>query len=111
MKLLVDLGASLAPDTYDGLTPLMSLCGTEVCSSDKNVVSDFDNRIVECAKILINDGNVEVNAKQNQQITALMLAAKRGHSEIVNILISKGAELNAMDSQRWTALCLSLIHI
>ena len=108
VKLLVDLGASLAPDSYDGLTPLMSLCGTEVCSSDKNIVGDFDNRICECAKILINDGNVEVNAKQNQQITALMLAAKRGHSEIVSILIGKGAELNAMDSQRWTALCFAV---
>jgi ankyrin repeat/SAM/basic leucine zipper domain-containing protein 1 len=108
VKLLVDLGASLAPDSYDGLTPLMSLCGSEVCSSDDNIVGDFDNRICECAKILINDGNVEVNAKQNQQITALMLAAKRGHSEIVNILISKGAELNAMDSQRWTALCFAV---
>ena len=108
VKLLVDLGASLTPDSYDGLTPLMSLCGTEVCCSDKNVVSDFDSRICECAKILINDGNVEVNAKQNQQITALMLAAKRGHSEIVKFLISKGAELNAMDSQRWTALCFAV---
>ena len=107
VKLLISLGASIVPDAYDGLTPLMSVCGSE-SSCDINVATDFDSRLLECAEILINDGQVDINAKQNQQITALMLAAKRGHLEIVKLLISKGVVLDAMDSQRWTALCFAV---
>ena len=109
VKLLLELGASLEPDTYDGLTPLMSVCGADIClSSDKSVVENFDARLLECASTLIAEGKVNVNAKQNQQITALMLAAKRGHIEIVDLLIRNKVHLNAMDSQRWTALCFSI---
>ena len=77
-------------------------------SNDKETVAEFDARLLECAKFLIYDGKVNVNAKQNQQITALMLAAKRGHLEIVNLLIQNGVYLDAMDSQRWTALCFAI---
>ena len=109
VKLLLELGVSLEPDAYDGLTPLMSVCGADIClSNDKDTVSNFDDRLLGCAKLLINEGKVNVNAKQNQQITALMLAAKRGHLEIVKLLIQNGVYLDAMDSQRWTALCFSI---
>ena len=109
LNFLLEIGASLEPDTYDGLTPLMSVCGNESClDSDCMDVNDFNNRVFECAKILINTGKVNVNAKQNQQMTALMLAAKSGHLEIVNLLISNGANPNVMDSQRWTALCFAV---
>ena len=109
VKLLLELGASLEADKYDGLTPLMSICGAETClSSDKNVADDLDSRLYECANLLITEGKVNINAKQNQQITALMLAAKRGHLQIVNLLIRNGVYLDATDSQRWTALCFSI---
>ena len=109
LNFLLDIGASLESDSYDGLTPLMSACGNEPClDSDSIDANNFNSRLFECANILINRGKVNVNAKQNQQITALMLAAKSGHLEIVNLLISNGANLNLMDSQRWTALCFAV---
>ena len=107
LDFLLDIGASLESDSYDGLTPLMSVCGNEPCL-DGIDTNNFNSRLFECANILINRGKVNINAKQNQQITALMLAAKSGHLEIVNLLISNGANLNVMDSQRWTALCFAV---
>lgn len=36
--------------------------------------------------------------------TGLMLAAQEGHGEVMRLLIDAGAELNARQSRRWTAL-------
>ena len=109
LNFLMSIGASLECDSYDGLTPLMSVCGNEPCLDSGGIdANNFNNRLFECANILINTGKVNVNAKQNQQITALMLAAKSGHLDIVNLLISNGADLNVIDSQRWTALCFAV---
>ena len=60
----------------------------------------FENRLVECAKLALDDFNQDVNAAQSQGMTALMMAARQGHLKLAQLLIAKGARLDAMDTQR-----------
>ena len=46
----------------------------------------------------------DVNAKDKNGITALMVAFFRGNSEIMKYLVGKGADVNAKDNGGWTAL-------
>lgn len=39
------------------------------------------------------------------QMTSLMLAARDGHSKVLNLLVSHGAEVNAQDSNGYTVIC------
>jgi uncharacterized protein len=38
---------------------------------------------------------VDVNAKRNDGVTALMLASQNGHKDVVELLLDKGADINA----------------
>lgn len=49
-------------------------------------------------------GQVAVNSRGKDGLTALMWAADRGHLEVADILISVGADLNATDGDGQTAL-------
>ena len=51
----------------------------------------------ESAQILIKDGNATVNAYSNQQRTPLHLAALNNHKQIIQLLLSNGADLEWMD--------------
>jgi ankyrin repeat protein len=53
---------------------------------------------------LVQDGGVDVNAKDEDARTALHYAAKGGHLETLKYLVGKGAEVNARDIKRKTAL-------
>ena len=54
-------------------------------------------------------GKMDPNACQTQKITALMLACKHGHDEIVKKLLDiPSLNINAQDSQRWTALMYAI---
>ena len=66
----IEFGADLTADAHDQMTPLMSVCSTS-CShgQDKDV---FEKNLVKCAKILLQKGKVDVNARQSQRLTALM---------------------------------------
>ena len=44
------------------------------------------------------------NVKDKYVETALMWASKEGHKEVVELLIEKGADVNARDNAGWTAL-------
>jgi len=44
---------------------------------------------------LLIDKGADVNAKDITGETALMVAAERGHTEIVKLLIGRGADVNA----------------
>jgi ankyrin repeat protein len=47
---------------------------------------------------------VNLEARDNSDMTALMIAADRGYSDIVKILIYVGADVNAKNKFNWTAL-------
>ena len=53
---------------------------------------------------LLKHGWANPNKKYWRNITALMIAAEKGYCKIVDILISKGAEVNAQDEDGCTAL-------
>jgi len=48
-----------------------------------------------------------VNAKDKYGETALMFAAEKGHTEIVQLLLQKGADVNAKTNSDRTALMLA----
>ena len=48
--------------------------------------------------------DAEINATGRNGMTALMTAANRGHAEMVNLLLFKGADRNLIDDKGRTAL-------
>ena len=60
---------------------------------------------IDVMRILIDKG-ADVNAKNKNGATALILAADKGNAEIVSFLIDKGADVNAKDGNG-TALMLA----
>ncbi|XP_041573916.2 CARD- and ANK-domain containing inflammasome adapter protein-like [Taeniopygia guttata] len=60
---------------------------------------------VDILKILLASGkNKNINDRNVWRKTALHLAAEYGHGELINLLLSHGAAINASDSSRDTAL-------
>ncbi len=67
---LLEYGADLSPDPSDLLTPLMSACSASPTHGrDKEYV---EVKLGDCARILLETGKIDVNAKQTQKLTALM---------------------------------------
>ncbi len=76
----------------------MSLTVTEV----KLLQASFSDEIHDLEKCLAE--GVNINAKSDSGITALMYAADRGNTQSANKLIESGADVNATDNDNWTAL-------
>ena len=66
-----------------------------VCSSEV----EEEACLVECAELLLDSGQEDVNQVQRQRMTAIMLAAKYGRVRLVRLLVARGAGLNKVDSQ------------
>ncbi len=61
--------------------------------------SDFDKLVEEALK-----EGIDVNLKDCNGLTALMIAADKGSGEIVKTLLNSGANVNLQDNDGWTAL-------
>ncbi|XP_068572811.1 ankyrin repeat, SAM and basic leucine zipper domain-containing protein 1-like, partial [Cebidichthys violaceus] len=89
-KLLLDRGASAnfskGQINSDHLTVLMAGC-TASASEDK---------IARCVEILLSR-NADPNMVDRSQMTCLMLTARSGHSKVINLLVSHGADVDVRD--------------
>jgi len=61
------------------------------------------NGNIDIVKLLI-DAGADINAKDNDDITALLWACSGGYLEIVKLLLEAGADPNIQDNEGYTAL-------
>jgi ankyrin repeat protein len=62
---------------------------------------------IESAKSIINKKTININLRDDEGFSALMLAACYGYTEIVDSLISAGADLNLQNNEGFSALMLA----
>lgn len=93
-KLLMSYGADPNILSKDRETTLMAACGTGFINGYHRQRTPAER--LELVKLLIEKGQ-DVNAADNYGITPLMVAANLGDLEIVEYLVSKGADLEAHD--------------
>ena len=58
----------------------------------------------EIVKLLLTEGNAEVDKPSNSGTTPLYIAAKEGRTEIVKLLLRGGADANKAKNDGWTPL-------
>ena len=91
-KLILE-GSHVNSRSKTGKTPLM-------------LVASDDHESVEAVQLLLDHG-AEVNAWNDMQWTALMLASRRGFIHIVRILLDNGASIDSQSRKRETALSVA----
>lgn len=70
-------------------------------------VEDFLERVrqddIDSVQLFL-DAGMKINSKDDEEATALMIAAEMGHLEIANLLMTQGADVNAKDHYGATAV-------
>lgn len=113
MRVLAASGADASIPAKDGTTPLMAAAGigwkigeTRHGMAFAMVPPPDDQRALEAVKIAIAL-SADVNAVNQAGETALHGAASEGYTEISQLLIDKGAKLNAVNGRGQTPLALT----
>jgi len=60
--------------------------------------------------LLMEKGNIDINAPNDQGVTALMRAAYRGFKGVVNLFLDRGADINIRDNKGVTALMYAVMN-
>lgn len=112
----MDLGQKLYNAAYNGnieiLKTVLAECkGNKAVLNYRNeerygrtplVIAAYYNKI-DSAKLLLSTPGVDVNASSDFGASALHFAAFRGHLEMVQLLLAKGAKVNALATGgKWT---------
>ncbi len=123
-KLLLAKGAEINAVNTDGLSPLakatlsgnlelmkiLLAAGADIETRDKSGATPLLQAATqghfEAAKLLIK--RADVNAKNNQKNSALSLAVRNGHKDVIRLLVSHGCDLNARDWEGKTPLNLAV---
>jgi len=100
MRMLLDKGANAGLAIKNGGTPLMLAAGGGPARAQEEEVVDKAGRAdpVEVIKMIL-DAGADINAVNDQQNTALHLAALRGNDKVVQYLASRGAKLDVKNKQ------------
>jgi ankyrin repeat protein len=101
MRLLLQYKADPNIATFGGTTPLMAAAG--VNWTVEQTFDEGEPQLLEAVKLAQSLGN-DVNAKNVLGIRAIHGAANRGANEIIRYLVSQGADLNAVDNEKRSAL-------
>jgi ankyrin repeat protein len=97
IRLLLGSGASPRLTTDDGTTPLMAAAGLGRCTNERTLRRGRRLPLAEEAVRLLLDAGADVNAVNEADFTALHAAAYRGLNEVIQILVERGARLDARD--------------
>jgi len=106
IKALLAAGADPRIPTEQGTTALMLSAGGGTDIQRARAPEERDQAI-ETAKLLVEHG-VDVNAVGQYGWTALHAAAYQGMTDVIEYLVSKGANVNEMDAFGQTPLSISL---
>jgi|GEM_PF-2445749 len=123
---LVEYGAQINVKNKDGVTPLMMASKKgfydvvkylveheEKVSSNVNYCenSSFANASEkEYPDIVQSLANININQKDNRNNTALMMACKNGHFDIVQYLVEHGAKINTKNKFNETPLIFACLN-
>ena len=89
------------------LTALLSVLQAAAPSPDELFDAARRGDRARVAQLL--DAGVDVNAKARYDATALMFASDRGHMDVVQLLVERGADVNVADTfYKFTALGMAL---
>ena len=97
IRMLLAAGANPSLTTDDGTTPLMVAAGLGRCSNERTNKRGTRLPAAEEAVTLLLDAGADVNAVNEADFTALHGAAYRGLNEVIQILVERGAGINARD--------------
>jgi ankyrin repeat protein len=100
MRMLLENGATAGLAIKNGGTPLMLAAGGGPARAQEEEVVDKAGGAdpVEVMKMIL-DAGADINAVNDQQNTALHLAALRGSDKVVQYLVSRGARLDLKNKQ------------
>ena len=82
------------------LTGMSSSHATALIEAAKNGHAD-------CVKILLLAKDVDVDAKDKNGFTALIISAEKGYANVVTQLLTKGGDVNEMTNGGVTALWIA----
>ena len=104
MRMLLDKGAKPGIAIKNGGTPLMLAAGGGPARAQEEEVVDKAGRADPVEVIaMILDAGADINALNEQQTTAVHLAASRGNDKVVQYLASRGARFDIKNRQGKTA--------
>ncbi len=105
VQLLINNGANVNVKDENGITPLMFASAnghTDVVKllieNDADLEAKATWVITEYEKLKFINDVTRVKTKTIEGVTSLILAVKNAHTDVVNLLLSKGADVNAKDA-------------
>ncbi|MCY3839577.1 MAG: ankyrin repeat domain-containing protein [Gammaproteobacteria bacterium] len=108
MELLLEAGADPTIPTFDGTTPAMVAAGlySDTGNYGRFVQRGWAGHVLEATEICLDLGN-DVNAINDVGDTALHGAAYRGALDVAQLLVRRGARLDAVDTRGLTPLSVA----
>ncbi len=107
VKALLDAGADPRITTEQGMTPLIMAAGggTDI---QRARAPEERAMAIDTVKLLVERGGVDITAAGQYGWTALHAASYQGLTDVIEYLVSKGADVNEMDSFGQTPLSIAL---